>query len=116
MDPEVWTPKYEVVGKHINRDHTTVLHACKTYDDLYFSSKDFRHLAENLITTFYNINSVSHEEPMKHACINMINRSSEADRARYYAAMCEIRKDPSPKKIKREKQKELLEKYINKNE
>ncbi len=106
----------EIVGRFINRDHVTVLHACKTYDDLYFSSREFRDLADNLIGTFYNINSQVHKQPMLHACQEMLQKSSEADRARYYASMCDIRENPRPAKIKPERRKELLEKYINKND
>ena len=45
----VLTPKsLKSIGKKISRDHATVLHACKTVDNLSFTDKQFRKYVEDL--------------------------------------------------------------------
>ena len=47
------------IARFINREHATVLHACKAYDNLYTTNKDFQKKAEFFITRFDNIDGKS---------------------------------------------------------
>ena len=37
-----------MIANYLSRDHATVLHACKKYDDLYKTDDDFKKLADHL--------------------------------------------------------------------
>ena len=96
------------IGVFLNRDHATVLHSCRKYDDLYFADRDFRHLADHLIGLFHNISSKDHDQKMFDACVDLVTRSSEADRARYYAAMIEVRRNPNRETPSTEKLNKMI--------
>ena len=45
------------IGKYIDRDHASVLHACRKYDNLYATDKDFRQKADFFIGRFLVIDA-----------------------------------------------------------
>ena len=70
------------IGEYLNRDHATVLHACRKYDELYFSDKDFREKADFYIEIFKGIDGLDNLEPNKDALFEIIPLLSEASRGR----------------------------------
>ena len=50
------------IGSYLKKDHATVLHALKSYDDLYLSNPDFRKLADHLRLRFRTIDSETPSE------------------------------------------------------
>jgi hypothetical protein len=104
---------FEQIGQFLKKNHATIIHSCKKYDDLHFSDKDFRSLAESLIDKIYTINSKEHSMPMLYACQSFLQKSSEADRARYYAAMIEIRENPGYYQTTSETRAQMLQKYAD---
>ncbi len=65
------------IGRFLNRDHATILHACKTYDNLYLRDKDFQEKAEFYLTRFQNIDGKSREKPNMEELIKLANSASE---------------------------------------
>ena len=62
------------IGQQIgHRDHATVLHACKTVDNLAFTDKQFRKYVEDLTKKFSKLNSMSKRVLM--VCLGNICRS-----------------------------------------
>ena len=78
------------IGSYINRDHASVLHACRKYDNLYSTDKDFREKADFFIGRFLAIDSKEETQVIKKALIELIERISEKDRARVYAVAVDI--------------------------
>lgn len=70
------------IGEYLNRQHATVLHACKTYNELYFSDKDFREKADLYIEIFKGIDGLDNLEPNKDALFEIIPLLSEPFRGR----------------------------------
>ena len=70
------------IGEYLKRDHATVLHACRKYDELYFSDKDFREKADFYIEIFKGIDGLDNLEPNKDALFEIIPLLSEASRGR----------------------------------
>ena len=78
------------IGSYINRDHASVLHACRKYDNLYSTDKDFREKADFFIGRFLVIDAKEETQIIKKALIELIERISEKDRARVYAVAVDI--------------------------
>lgn len=78
------------IGEYINRDHASVLHACRKYDNLYSTDKDFREKADFFIGRFLVIDAKEETQVIKKALIELIERISEKDRARVYAVAVDI--------------------------
>ena len=70
------------IGEYLKRDHATVLHACRKYDELYFSDKDFREKADFYIEIFKGIDGLDNLEPNKDALFEIIPLLSEATRGK----------------------------------
>ena len=70
------------IGEYLNRDHATVLHACKKYDELYFSDKKFRKKSDFYIEVFKGIDGLDNLEPNKDALFEIIPLLSEPFRGR----------------------------------
>ena len=70
------------IGEYLKRDHATILHACRKYDELYFSDKDFREKADFYIEIFKGIDGLDNLEPNKDALFEIIPLLSEASRGR----------------------------------
>ena len=70
------------IGEYLNRYHATVLHACRKYDELYFSDKDFREKADFYIEIFKGIDGLDNLEPNKDALFEIIPLLSEATRGK----------------------------------
>ncbi len=68
------------VGFFLNRDHATVLHACKQYDNLYFKDRFFGKKARFFIDRFYTIDGEIDHESNKKNLISLINKASEKTR------------------------------------
>ena len=66
------------IGKFLNRDHATVLHACRTYNNLYLGDKKFREKAEFFITRFENIDGKSRQKPNMDQLIELAKCASES--------------------------------------
>ena len=78
------------IGKYIDRDHASVLHACRKYDNLYATDKDFREKADFFIGRFLVIDAKEETLVIKKALTDLIDRISEKDRARVYAVAVDI--------------------------
>lgn len=78
------------IGKYIDRDHASVLHACRKYDNLYATDKDFRQKADFFIGRFLVIDAKEETLVIKKALTDLIDRISEKDRARVYAVAVDI--------------------------
>ena len=71
------------IGDYLGRDHATVLHACRKYDELYFSDEEFRDKAIFFIERFSSIDGVDRLEPNKDDLITLVNSASEATRGKW---------------------------------
>ena len=78
------------IGDYIGRDHATVLHACKKYDDLYKTDEHFKQLADHLIGRFNTIDAREETMFVKKALLDLIDKITEKDRARIYAVAVDI--------------------------
>lgn len=78
------------IGNYINRDHASILHACRKYDNLYATDKEFRDKADFFIGRFLVIDAKEETQIIKKALVELINRISEKDRARVYAVAVDI--------------------------
>ena len=78
------------IANYLNRDHATVLHACKKYDDLYKTDDDFKKLADHLIGRFNTIDAREETMFVKKALTDLIDNITEKDRARIYAVAVDI--------------------------
>lgn len=65
------------VGHFLSRDHATVLHACKQYDNLYLKDRSFREKARFFIDRFYTIDGQIDHQPNKKEMTSLINTASE---------------------------------------
>ncbi len=72
------------IGSYLNKDHATVLHALKSYDNLYLSDPDFQKLADHLRLRFRTIDSESPSDEYLIKLTTLINNSSEALRKEFY--------------------------------
>tara|TARA_E500000318_G_scaffold112053_1_gene133699 strand:- start:5398 stop:5910 length:513 start_codon:yes stop_codon:yes gene_type:complete len=72
------------IGSYLNKDHATVLHALRSYDNLYLSDTDFKKLADHLRLRFRTIDSESPSEEYLIKLTTLINNSSEALRKEFY--------------------------------
>ena len=72
------------IGSYINKDHATVMHACKSYDNLYLSDPDFKKLADHLRLRFRTIDSESPSEEYLIKLTTLINNSPESLRKEFY--------------------------------
>ena len=72
------------IGSYLNKDHATVMHACKSYDNLYLSDPDFKKLADHLRLRFRTIDGESPSEEYLNKITNLINNSSESLRKEFY--------------------------------
>ena len=68
------------VGYFLSREHATVLHACKQYDNLYLKDRAFREKARFFIDRFYTIDGQIDHEPNKKNLSSLINTASEETR------------------------------------
>ena len=69
---------YSQIGKFLNRYHATVLHAIRTYNDLYFSCKYFAAKADFFNERFEAIRGKEYVRPYKEKLIKMAKKASEA--------------------------------------
>lgn len=81
---------FAFIGNYINRDHASVLHACRKYDNLYSTDKEFRDKADFFIGRFLVIDAKEETQIIKKALVELIDRISEKDRARVYAVAVDI--------------------------
>ena len=72
------------IGSYLKKDHATVLHALKSYDNLYLSDTDFKKLADHLRLRFRTIDSESVSEEYLIKLTTLINNSSESLRKQFY--------------------------------
>lgn len=72
------------IGSYLKKDHATVLHALRSYDNLYLSDTDFKKLADHLRLRFRTIDSESPSEEYLIKLTTLINNSSEALRKEFY--------------------------------
>ena len=72
------------IGSYLNKDHATVLHALRSYDNLYLSDTDFKKLADHLRLRFRTIDSESPSEEYLIKLTTLINNSSESLRKEFY--------------------------------
>ena len=79
-----------MIANYLSRDHATVLHACKKYDDLYKTDDDFKKLADHLTGRFNTIDAIEETMFVKKALIDLIDNITEKDRARIYAVAVDI--------------------------
>ena len=68
------------VGFFLNRDHATVLHACKQYDNLYLKDQLFSKKARFFIDRFYTIDGKPDREPNLKNLTSLANKASEKTR------------------------------------
>lgn len=80
----------QFIGDYLNRDHATILHAAKTYDDLYKTDPEFQSLADHLIGRFNCIDAREDTMFVKKALLDLIDKITEKDRARIYAVAVDI--------------------------
>ena len=66
------------IGSYLNKDHATVLHALRSYDNLYLSDTDFKKLADHLRLRFRTIDGESPASVYKRKLITLAKNSSEA--------------------------------------
>lgn len=78
------------IADYLDRNHATVLHACKKYDDLYKTDDDFKKLADHLIGRFNTIDAREETMFVKKALSDLIDNITEKDRARIYAVAVDI--------------------------
>jgi hypothetical protein len=102
------------IGKYINRDHASVLHACKKYDNLYATDKDFREKADFFIGRFHVIDSREETQIIKKALIELIDRISEKDRARVYAVAVDILEGKQTVSITKDEIIKLIDQHTSK--
>ena len=65
------------IGNYLKRDHATILHACKTYDQLYIGDKEFRHKAEFFMDRFDSIDGKSRKKPNMEELMKLASAASE---------------------------------------
>jgi hypothetical protein len=102
------------IGKYINRDHASVLHACKKYDNLYATDKDFREKEDFFIGRFHVIDSREETQIIKKALIELIDRISEKDRARVYAVAVDILEGKQTVSITKDEIIKLIDQHTSK--
>lgn len=78
------------IADYLNRDHATILHAAKTYDDLYKTDVEFSRLADHIIGRFNTIDAREETMFVKKALLDLIDKITEKDRARIYAVAVDI--------------------------
>lgn len=66
------------IGSYLNKDHATVLHALRSYDNLYLSDTNFKKLADHLRLRFRTIDSESPADVYEKKLITLAKNSSEA--------------------------------------
>jgi hypothetical protein len=65
----------EQIGNFTKRNHATIVHACKSYDNLLFSDREFRELASKLESSFNKVL----KNPKKNNLMHKVNKFSEKD-------------------------------------
>tara|TARA_R100001369_G_C3228686_1_gene151688 strand:- start:5 stop:505 length:501 start_codon:yes stop_codon:yes gene_type:complete len=75
------------IGDYLGRDHATVLHACRKYDELYFTDDEFRDKAVFFIERFSAIDGVDRIEPNKEELNKLNNSASEATRGKWLSLL-----------------------------
>ena len=71
------------IGDYLGKGHATVLHACRKYDELYFSDEEFRNKAIFFIERFSCIDGIDRLEPNKEDLMKLVNSASEETRGKW---------------------------------
>lgn len=104
----------QFIADYLNRDHATILHAAKTYDDLYKTDAEFQRLADHLIGRFDCIDSREDTMFVKKALLDLIDKISEKDRAKIYAIAVDILEGKQHVSITREQIIKIIDQQTEK--
>ena len=75
---------YQNIGFYLGRNHATIVHACKTYSDIYQTDKDFREKADFFYDRFETIRGIQIEHPYKKKLNRLVKEASETTRASWF--------------------------------
>ena len=64
---------FQQIGNFTNRNHATIVHACKTYQNLIFADREFRELASTLESSFYEVTG----NPKKNSLLHKVDKFNE---------------------------------------
>ena len=71
------------VAAFVNRDHASVLHACKSFEHLRLTDDDFRAKANFYIDRFHTIDGLEHRQSNYNRIMKLVKAASESKRAEW---------------------------------
>ena len=106
-----WHKNYTLtfIGHFLGKDHATILHCCKKYDELYATDVEFRRKAEHFHGRFHTIDGEQDVPPVKKALSELVERLSEKTAARVYAAAVDILEGTTSVRITRDEIHEIID-------
>jgi len=111
-----WTLGYSLtyVGNYINRTHASIKNSVDKYDDLYITDAVFRQKADHYLGRFDSIDAREDTQVIKKALIDLINVTSEKDRARIYAVAVDILEGKQTVSITKDQIIKIIDKQASK--